>query len=174
MRVFLLREESRVAGWMAGGLRTKGSARQAARRVVSAGCEFARKSVRRRCGRGSCPVLALCWLVLLASAVQCQTTTASLQGVVSNESGARFPGVRVILRNLDTNSSTMALSDNLGSYFCGGLAPGRYTVSASAPAHAALQVEVTLSVGEARVLNFRLLAAAEGSAPPPASSVSQS
>ncbi len=174
MRVLLVQEESKVAGSVTAGLISERGASQPARRLWPAHSDFDRKMLLLRFRRCCCRGLLLPCLLLLGSAVQSQTTTASLQGIVSNESGERFPGVRIVLRNQDTNSSTTALSGNDGSYFCAGLAPGRYMVSASAPAHAPLQVEVTLSVGEARVLNLRLLAANQGSAPRPAGSFSQS
>src|ERR1051326_8098033 len=68
--------------------------------------------------------------VLFAPAVFGQTAT--LRGQVADESGAVIPGARVELSG-STGPASTAISDATGSYVFTGVAPGDYTVLASAP-----------------------------------------
>src|SRR6266849_8395763 len=68
--------------------------------------------------------------ILLAHAVFAQTTT--LRGQVTDESGALVPGAKVTLLSPDGTTKT-AVADGQGHYSFTPLAPGNYTVSATAP-----------------------------------------
>jgi carboxypeptidase family protein len=72
-------------------------------------------------------------LVLLApAALMAQTAgTATLEGVVSDSTGAVLPGVTVVVRNLGTNVPRETVTDGAGRYHVGALPPGRYEVKAS-------------------------------------------
>jgi hypothetical protein len=70
------------------------------------------------------------FVLLLAGALQAQTITGTIQGVVSDKSGAVLPGVTIRVTNLGTNQSREVLSNETGNYFVPLLAVGKYEVSA--------------------------------------------
>ena len=82
---------------------------------------------------------------LLSQALFAQT--ASLRGQVIDESGAVVPRAKVTI-NGPSGSVKTTEADNNGSYTFAGVAPGEYTVQASAPELAQVQpVKVTLRTG---------------------------
>jgi carboxypeptidase family protein/TonB-dependent receptor-like protein len=93
---------------------------------------------------------ALLSLMLPSSAAaQSQITTAAIEGVVADSSGAVLPGVTVELRNVDTNFTRTAVTDRDGRFVALQLPPGRYTVKFTLPGFATLvQENVNISVGE--------------------------
>ena len=80
---------------------------------------------------------SLCMFVLflLASAVCifAQTTNGSIQGTVTDPSGATITGATVTSRNLDTGLSVATVSSNAGLYSLANLPPGRYTIVIESP-----------------------------------------
>jgi hypothetical protein len=69
-------------------------------------------------------------ILLLASAVGLhgQTTNGSIQGTVTDPSGAAVGGASVTGRNLDTGLSITTVTTDAGLYSLANLPPGRYTV----------------------------------------------
>ena len=97
------------------------------------------------------------FLVLLASHLVAQTAT--LRGVVTDESGALVPAAKV-LRTGPGSQTKSANSDGSGTYSFTGLAPGNYTVQASAPQLAQAQPgKIALKAG-VQTLNLQLTVAA--------------
>ena len=86
--------------------------------------------------------------LLLASGLFGQNVT--LRGRVTDESGAVVPGA--IVKLTGAGGPKTASADELGAYSFGGLAPGNYTVEASAPRLAQSPVKITLTAG-VRVLD---------------------
>lgn len=73
----------------------------------------------------------LLFLVLLfLPVVPAQAPQAVLRGVVTDESGAVMPGVRVTARNSATGVASTTVSGAEGRYYLPYLAPGRYAISA--------------------------------------------
>ena len=74
-------------------------------------------------------------LILLASTVCvfAQTTNGSIQGTVSDPTGATVGGSQVTAKNLDTGLSVSTVTSNAGLYSLANLPPGRYAVSVDAP-----------------------------------------
>src|SRR5262249_30838087 len=96
-------------------------------------------------------LLAAAWSTVLAQ-------TASLRGVVSDESGALVPGAKVVVSGAGTPKT--ANTDGAGVYSVGGLAPGNYTVQANAPGLATAEpVRVVLKSGN-QTVNLMLHVAA--------------
>src|SRR5215471_9021570 len=84
--------------------------------------------------------------------------TATLRGVVTDESGAVIPSARITVNG--PNGARAMTSGNDGSYVLAGLAPGDYTVQAAAPDLVLPQpARVTLNAG-IRTLNLQLKVAA--------------
>ena len=72
---------------------------------------------------------------LLTSAVglRAQTTNGSIQGTVSDPSGAAVGGANVTGRNLDTGLSIATVTSDAGLYSLANLPPGRYSVTVESP-----------------------------------------
>jgi hypothetical protein len=88
------------------------------------------------------------------AAAQSQITTAVIEGVVSDASGAVMPGVTVDVRNVDTNFTRTLVTDRDGRFVALQLPPGRYTVTFKLANFATLvQENVVVSVGESARLN---------------------
>src|SRR5438445_12776049 len=98
--------------------------------------------------------------LLLASAGWSQEIFGSLQGVVSDETGAVIPGARITARNVGTGATSTTVSNQSGLYFLGELRPGAYEIEAGATGFATLtreglslriedrlRVEIILKVG---------------------------
>lgn len=92
-------------------------------------------------------------LVLLAPAVFAQTAT--LRGLVTDESGALVPGAKVTLVSPNGVAKT-ALADGQGRYSFAPLTPGNYTVSATAPDLATPQQTKILLKAGPQTLNLQL------------------
>src|SRR5881628_1444308 len=97
-------------------------------------------------------------LLLLILAIVCSpglfAQTATLRGVITDESGAVVPGANVTLTENGRNSKT-AISGPDGSYSIAGLVSGTYMLQASAPDLAAAPVRVVLSPG-VQIFNIQL------------------
>ena len=74
-------------------------------------------------------------VILLASAVSlhAQTTNGSIQGTVTDPSGATVGGATVTGRNLDTGLTQQTTTTDAGIYSLPNLPPGRYSVTVEAP-----------------------------------------
>src|SRR5580704_9555159 len=82
---------------------------------------------------------------------------AQLCGVVSDASGAVVPNATVTIRNIGTNISSAAHTDDKGSYYFTGLLPTTYDVKAEASGfRSAERTGVVLAVDQESSLNFRL------------------
>src|SRR3989442_930006 len=92
--------------------------------------------------------------VTIPAAAQTQITTAVIEGVVVDASGAVLPGATVEVRNVDTNFARTLTTDREGRFVALQLPPGRYTVTFSLPGFATVvQENVLVTVGEAVRLN---------------------
>src|SRR5258708_12825455 len=69
---------------------------------------------------------------------QSQITTAVIEGVVTDSSGAVLPGVTVELRNVDTNFTRTLVTDRDGRFVGLQLPPGRSPVPYKLPGFATL------------------------------------
>ena len=82
---------------------------------------------------------------------------AQLRGVVSDATGAVVPNAAVTIRNIGTNISSAAHTDDKGSYYFTGLLPTTYDVKAEASGfRSAERTGVVLAVDQESSLNFRL------------------
>ena len=72
-------------------------------------------------------ILCLAWLISIP--LFAQTFTASVQGTVTDASGALVPGAPITLLNEATNIKQAKESDERGHYLFTMLPPGSYTLS---------------------------------------------
>ena len=85
----------------------------------------------------------------LAVPASAQTATATLAGVVVDDSDAVIPDVVLALVNVDTANERVVTANSSGSFAFPFLAPGRYTVTARRDGFAPGQVsDIVLNVGD--------------------------
>jgi hypothetical protein len=65
--------------------------------------------------------------------VFCQNSSSAINGVVTDPRDAVIPGVKVTLRNVETNVERITVSNAGGDYFFSSVPPARYTLTFSAP-----------------------------------------
>jgi len=70
-------------------------------------------------------------LLLAAVSLPGQEFRATINGTVTDPTGAVVPGVTVEIRNLATNALITAQTNEAGIYVAPFIPPGRYTVSAT-------------------------------------------
>ncbi len=79
-------------------------------------------------------VCTLAFFLLASTAsLRAQTTNGSIQGTVTDPSGATVSGASVTGRNLDTGLTITTVTTDAGLYSLANLPPGRYTVSIEGP-----------------------------------------
>ena len=98
--------------------------------------------------------LVVGFLIILAMALpafsQTQITTGTIQGTVTDTSGAIVPGANVEIKNLDTSLSRTLTSDEGGRFVALALPPGPYSITVSKTGFATSVAErVDLTVGQA-------------------------
>jgi len=119
---------------------------------------MARSRVRSHRRSIICPVVSLTALALvLMLPARAQDGNTSLQGIVEDLTGARIAHADVTLIDPDNGFHSAVSTDGEGRFSFAMLAPGRYTVAASAPGMAvATQAGLELHVGGSMQLQLRL------------------
>src|SRR5216684_1302108 len=101
-----------------------------------------------------CLVLVVACMLCLSAFAQ---TTATISGMVVDQSGGSIPNATVVITNLDTEQIRTITTDDTGLYYAPALNSGRYKVSATAPGFdTVIQSSITLTVGSQQVLNLTL------------------
>lgn len=101
--------------------------------------------------------LLLLITALTISALAQVTGVATLQGVVTDNSGAVLANAEITVTNLDTGVAIKATTNEAGLYRVPALNPGRYSVEAKATGFAAARVnETRLEVGQTARLDLSL------------------
>ena len=102
--------------------------------------------------------LVLLMVVLMAAVrVGAQTsTTGDIVGVVTDPTAAVVFGVPIILKNVDTGSSTSTTTNGQGSYNFSLLQPGNYSVSANVVGFQKVLKTVTVTLGTSITVNLQL------------------
>lgn len=107
-----------------------------------------------RLGKGTL-VLGLLLFMTAASAVRAQTTTGTLRGTVTDETGGSLPGATVTATNDDTGFSTNATTGSTG-FFNMALPPGNYTITATLPSFGTFTVKRRILLGETQGLEIKM------------------
>jgi hypothetical protein len=97
----------------------------------------------------------------LAHSQAISTNGGSIQGTVTDPSGAVIPNVTVIIANPATGYSHTMTTDSKGFYALGPLNPGSYTISVSAPNFAHEVVTTIVETGTATSGNVKLILGAQ-------------
>lgn len=71
--------------------------------------------------------------ILFAGCLFAQNNTGTIQGSVTDPSGAVLSGAAITVRNMDTGSTATSRTTNAGVYSVPNLVPGRYSVTVEAP-----------------------------------------
>ena len=96
-------------------------------------------------------------LVLATSAAFAQLSTASLNGVIRDPSGAVLPHANVVLRNVETAVDRNTVSNDAGLYVFLNINPGRYTLSVKAQGFTEKKVnEFVLGVNQTATVDVAL------------------
>ena len=120
---------------------------------------------RRRARVLSLSLAAFCvvLLLLLPSNLfgQASVSTGSIQGTVTDQSGAALPGVSVTVTNEATGSVKPLTTNNSGFYNTGSILPGNYKVHVVAPNFQAYETTVVAQVGNVSTLNVKMTIGSE-------------
>lgn len=106
-------------------------------------------------------------LLLFVAAVPlfAQLSTASLNGVVHDPSGAVLTGASVILRNVETAVERTTVSNNSGNYVFLDVNPGRYTLQVKAGGFSEKRIsEFVLGVNQTATIDVALTVGSENQA----------
>lgn len=91
---------------------------------------------------------AALWVTLTALHCLAQSS-ATLQGTVTDLTGAGVPGATVVIRNAETGEERSARTDATGAYIAASMSPGTYRVTVTAPGLATTTATgVVLGVGQ--------------------------
>lgn len=97
----------------------------------------------------------------LAQSTHAQVTTATILGVVRDESGAVLPGATVTARNVETRITRTVTSGSDGQYRVPQLALGSYEVEAQQKGfQTEMRKGIVLTIGREAVVDFWLKAGA--------------
>ena len=108
--------------------------------------------------------LLSCVVLLFTVQMFAQLSTAALNGVVRDPTGAIVPKAIVSLTAVDTAVVKTTQSNNAGEYVFTSLIPGKYTLEATAKGFSAKKVnEFILAVGQTGTIDFTLAVGSESS-----------
>jgi hypothetical protein len=106
------------------------------------------------------------WSLLVAVGVGLATASparaqysSSIQGVVEDQSGAVVPGATVTARNLDTQITATAVTNEAGVYRLSSLAPGNYELTVELSGFQPAKSEVRLVTAQTAGVNLTLVPA---------------
>jgi hypothetical protein len=96
-------------------------------------------------------------LLLAATPVSAQVSTANVSGDVEDASGARIPAVSIKLLNLQTGNENLTTTDAAGEFLIPGVLPGLYSMQVQREGFAAVHLAgLSLNVGESRQFRIKL------------------
>ncbi|HWC17905.1 MAG TPA: TonB-dependent receptor, partial [Terriglobales bacterium] len=96
-------------------------------------------------------------LIVSNGVVQAQIATASINGTVTDPSGALIPGATVTVKNLATNVERSTTTNTAGNYVLVNINPGHYTVTVRKDGFtSATQPDFELQVNQTSTLDFNL------------------
>src|SRR4051794_12515565 len=101
--------------------------------------------------------LLVIFLLLISGTPALAQSTATVQGVVTDESGAVMTGAQVVVRNTATGIERTTETDSSGNFQVAALPVGTYRIEVHAQGFQTSVVnELVLEVGKVIVQNFQL------------------
>ena len=101
-------------------------------------------------------LIALLIIVFVIGVIPLAAQTSSLQGAISDPSGALVPGAIITITNTETSVSRQELSDDSGAYRFLQVLPGPYKVEVQLPGFKTKVSQVLLQVGKPETLNLEM------------------
>ena len=104
------------------------------------------------------PIASAVVALVFSTLTFAQTTisTGSIQGTVTDPSGAVVPGAKISIRNKGTNQVTETTTTSSGTYASGALIPGQYTVRIEAKGFRTVELPVIVEVNTTTAGNAKL------------------
>src|SRR6202050_5143679 len=105
------------------------------------------------------PVIIIAVFVLWIAAplfAQSTVATGSIQGALTDPSGAVVAGAKITITNKDTGQLLHVTTSSAGTYNSGALVPGEYSVRAEAVGFKTVEEVVVVKVGEISAVSFAL------------------
>jgi hypothetical protein len=100
---------------------------------------------------------AICMALLVSAVVWGQTTSGTVVGTVTDQTGAHVPGAKVTAMNEGTSISTSVLTDANGDYSIPLLNPGLYSIRAEKQGFkTSVASRIVVQVAQSTNVNFRL------------------
>ena len=101
--------------------------------------------------------LLLVGIVGLTPSAIAQSSSSSVNGIITDPVGAVVPGAKVILKNVDTNVERTTVSNSGGDYFFSSVPPARYILTFTAPSFQRETINVfEVAVAQAVTINASL------------------
>src|SRR6266446_512824 len=101
-------------------------------------------------------MLLVLFSILCTPLVFGQGTGGAIAGTVTDQQGAVVPGATLTIKNLDTDFQRQVSTDSNGYYRIVALPVGRYVVRAERPGFKVDISNITLTVAEEAVVNFKM------------------
>ncbi len=95
-------------------------------------------------------------LMLPMCLAQTTISTGSIQGTITDQSGAVVPGAKVLIINKSTGQTYSVMTTSSGAYASGALNPGDYTVRVEAKGFKTTETPVTVQVNVTSSANLKL------------------
>src|SRR5690349_5239570 len=99
---------------------------------------------------------SLCTFLICAAGCWGQSNLATINGDITDPSSQAVPSASVTIRSTETGAVRSTISNPTGAYQIPGVAPGEYTIEASAAGFAISSRTVRLEVGQNARLDFAL------------------
>lgn len=106
--------------------------------------------------RATLTVLAIVALLCAGALAQTTISTGSIQGTVTDPSGAVVPGASVLITDRSTGQVITARTNSAGAYTSGALVPGNYAVKIEASGFKSTALTITVLVGNTANGNVKL------------------
>ena len=101
--------------------------------------------------------MILAMLAVLCTEAAAQTVTGTIQGTVSDTSGAMLPGVTVTIKNTDTGAQRTVVTNEAGIYTAPFVPLGRYEVRAELSGFGTVLREgIQVALNETAVVDFKM------------------
>ncbi|PYX46400.1 MAG: hypothetical protein DMG79_16520 [Acidobacteria bacterium] len=102
-------------------------------------------------------VFLLIWEVAVPRCGYAQSVSAAINGTITDQSEARVPDARMVLRNVDTGTQRTTSSGSAGTYSITDLIPGNYFLQVMKDGFATREMTgILLQVNQTATLDFRL------------------